>query len=692
MRISGLASGMDTESIVRDLMKAERIPLNKLKQQKQRLEWQRDGYREMNSLLLSLRNETFNMKLSSKYRVRSVNSTDDNKVTASATSLATESSYSITEIRRLASAATKVNNGSISSSSTNKIDTNKDLYSEQSKLVNSTFNWKAGSVESKTMVAEADRTEFNLELNTTAGTKVVDINNTIVKVDGKSYKVVGTTPANSDEVWVKEDGTLSFKDPIRKGSSVKVDFATNQKIDTYSMTSAFKEIQLSKSSIFEGSPLQIKVGVDSYSTSGTNIIDSANNIVGSIDYKSGKLTFTNEITIPTGQTSLDVSVTYAQNYFSFDMSTFTSKGQINENFLIQGSESLTSTLGKINNSNLGLTAFYDSFSDQVTFTRNETGNYRGADGTTNATLNDPLNHEILTSAGFIDDVLRFSGATETGGDNANFTINGLQTERTTNIFEMSGVTFTLKNKLAMTEPPVSISIKNDTNGVFDNIKSFVDKYNEIITKIQEKTSETFYREYLPLTDEQRESLSDKQQEQWEEKAKSGLLRRDSLLSGVLSQMRTDFYLPVTNSEVDSNFNQLATIGLTTSPNYLEGGKLYLDEAKLKKAIEENPSSVEKLFTSSGSTNGELGIVNRLYNSTKNFMDKITERAGSSLSTNSKFTIGKNLLNIDSRINRFEDKLTRTEDRYWRQFTAMEKAIQRSNEQSMFLMNAFNGGM
>ena len=48
MRIGGLASGMDTESIIRDMMNANRIPLDKITQKKQYLEWQLDDYRSIN--------------------------------------------------------------------------------------------------------------------------------------------------------------------------------------------------------------------------------------------------------------------------------------------------------------------------------------------------------------------------------------------------------------------------------------------------------------------------------------------------------------------------------------------------------------------------------------------------------------------------------------------------------------------
>ena len=76
---------------------------------------------------------------------------------------------------------------------------------------------------------------------------------------------------------------------------------------------------------------------------------------------------------------------------------------------------------------------------------------------------------------------------------------------------------------------MTINISNDTEQVFENIKKFVESYNELIGKVQEKLQETRYRDYRPLTDEQREEMTERQIELWEERAKSGLLRRDSIL-------------------------------------------------------------------------------------------------------------------------------------------------------------------
>lgn len=110
-------------------------------------------------------------------------------------------------------------------------------------------------------------------------------------------------------------------------------------------------------------------------------------------------------------------------------------------------------------------------------------------------------------------------------------------------------------------------------------------------------------------------MSDKEVELWEEKAKSGLLRNDSILSGGTNQMRTDFYSNVT---VDGKSYQLTEFGITTSSTYLKRGHLEINEEKLKAKIEEDPQSVVNLFAggTSSSSYGEKGIINRLNDSLK----------------------------------------------------------------------------
>lgn len=105
-RISGLASGMDIDSIVSDMMKAARIPVDKLEQQKQMLKWQQEDYRTLNKALYDFRNKAFDMKLEATFLTRKATSSNESVATISTTAAAREGSYTIT-VNNLAAGVTK---------------------------------------------------------------------------------------------------------------------------------------------------------------------------------------------------------------------------------------------------------------------------------------------------------------------------------------------------------------------------------------------------------------------------------------------------------------------------------------------------------------------------------------------------------------------------------------------------------
>ncbi|MEF7565024.1 flagellar filament capping protein FliD [Bacillus infantis] len=704
MRIGGLASGMDIDSLVKDLMKVERTPLNKLLQKKQTLEWQREEYRSMNTLLLDFRSELTQMKLTSKYRARATTSTDDSKLTATATGAASQSSVSVSKVTQLASSERMLNGDKVS------LDSSKGLYGQTS----SETMWKQGAVESKTLTA--DGTANPLSLGVT-NVNLIDTASWSVSVNGKGYKVVSSeADLNDSTVLVDASGNLKFNSVLAKDSQVKVDYIAETKTDSVKLSYNTSTLQLSRGSINEVTGQQIKltrtVKEGDISTQQADVMFSLNangevldadgsTVLGKLDKESGKITFDNAKMNEKGylppekpeegkEYTYKIELTYDQNYTNFSVDTVTSKGNVHQNFLVQGNETISSVSSKVNAANAGISMFYDSFSGQMSLTRTETGKFN-----TKTDADGNLLADIDTNGDLIDKIFKFGTGTITEGANAQFEINGITTERSSNTFTMEGVTFTLKQTFGApgtTDPtasPVSINVNNNSTEVFDNIVQFVNKYNEMIDTINKKMGETRYRDYKPLSDEEREAMSDKQQEMWDEKAKSGLLRRDPILSSALSEMRMDFYQSVSNDKVNPLYNQLSELGIETSSNYLEGGKLIINETKLKAAIENDPESVENFFRGDGATKGQKGVINRLYDTATNIMDKIKEKAGNSFSTSRQYSIGRDLDDIGDRVIRFEDRLKQVEDRYWSQFTAMEKAIQRANEQSSYLMQQFS---
>jgi flagellar hook-associated protein 2 len=350
-------------------------------------------------------------------------------------------------------------------------------------------------------------------------------------------------------------------------------------------------------------------------------------------------------------------------------------------------ESINSIISKIN-TNSSVNAFFDKGTGKVSFSAKNTGDDTNGpeivlDGLfLTDTLKLDINNDIAASD--VDANGNSKSVVGASGSNAQFIYNGLQTTRPSNTFQINGVEISLKK---VTTEPVTFSSSPDVDAIMDTIVKFVDKYNEVIEAIKDKTGEKRFRDFQPLTSEQRKDMEEKDIELWEEKAKSGTLRGDSILTSSLNKMRSDLYSPVSGL---SGFSQLAQIGITTTSNYLDGGKLTINEDDLRKAISENPNGIYELFQKDGSTTSEKGLARRLRDSIKSTMTDIESKAGKASSVNNTFTIGKLLDGFDKQINRFEDRLTQVENRYWSQFTAMEKAIQRSNEQMAYLMQQFGG--
>lgn len=331
-------------------------------------------------------------------------------------------------------------------------------------------------------------------------------------------------------------------------------------------------------------------------------------------------------------------------------------------------ESLDSLITKINEQT-GVTMFFDTKTGGLSVTAKNTGAIENGE-------------EIVLTGDFFK-ALNLDEAEKISGANAEFTYNGVTTSRSSNTFTINGVEISLKNASGK---DVTFSSTPDVDKIAEKIVKFVDEYNKLIEKLNGEINEKKYRDYQPLTAEQKESMSEKEIELWEEKAKSGTLRNDSALSSALNKMRTDFYSPISGL---SGINQLAQIGITTTANYLDGGKLTIDEDKLKAAISEDPNAVRQLFAKDGTDSSDKGIARRLRDTLKGTMESIEQKAGKATSTNTTFTIGRLLDNVDNQIDRFQDRLLQIEDRYWRQFTAMEKAIQQANTQSSYLMQQFS---
>lgn len=361
----------------------------------------------------------------------------------------------------------------------------------------------------------------------------------------------------------------------------------------------------------------------------------------------------------------------------YTFTTYDKDGKPQEQgFDILPDDTLNTVLKRISEVDNNVRMFYDESSNRVVMETTRTGIYNTNGGSeVEFGGNDFFNEVLKLGTGNREKHVAAKNAVFTYNDNLEITSQN-------NNYTLNGITYNFKNT---TTEPVLLTVDNDVDAAFDNIKNFVDKYNEVIDKLNGSQREEKYRNYKPLTDEQKKEMSEKEIELWEEKAKSGLLKGESIITNGMFSLRQSWYA---NVNADGKYKSITDIGITTTKSYLDGGKLEIDEKKLKEALREDPESVRKLF-SNDEKGDSRGIVNRVQDSLSTIKSSIEDRAGNTYKTEENYTLGKRLKDLNKRISDFEKRLTNVETRYWNQFTAMEKAIQRMNEQSSYLTSQFS---
>lgn len=286
---------------------------------------------------------------------------------------------------------------------------------------------------------------------------------------------------------------------------------------------------------------------------------------------------------------------------------------------------------------------------------------------------------------FFSDILKLDQSKESGAQNAKFTYNHhLDIESRNNSYTINGLNLQFNDK---TNGAATLTVTNDVDHAFEKIMDFVNKYNEVIEKLNGTQQERRYRDYPPLTQEQKEEMTEREIELWEERAKSGLIRGERVIVDGMASMRRSWY---ETTVTDGAYKSITQIGITTSEDYLDGGKLIVDEEKLKQALRENPEDVRRLFAEN--SDGHQGVIHKLEDAVKRTIDRIHDHAGRATSTLDNYALGKRMKDLDKRIEDFQRRLINVENRYWNQFTQMEKAIQRLNEQSSYMFAQFYGDM
>lgn len=731
-RLSGFSnSGIDIDDTVKKLMAAARMPQDKLKQKKQTLEWQRDNYRAMNAKIMDFRNAAFNMRLQASYQTKKSVSADESVVSVSATSVAPEGNYAL-KVNKLATSAS-VTSGTVGAKSdtvklkdipgagfaaattlsiggekgTATINVNPtDTIASLVSAVNS-----KSSTTGVTMSYDANIDKFFFVSSTTGSNAKVDL-----KTGGGAPNIISTV--------LKLPGTSSLSSSEKvTGSRAYVDVNADADYDTLIDGSllADENLQIDYKGVSKNFTIDkdTKIGdligsINAAIPGVTASLDGSGKLVIANTDRTKPITFSGNIKTTIGLATPTVTpdamsskVITSGQAFATGITTLIDKnlttvqklhldyGGVTADLDVSNTTTVGKLIDQINSSAIGkagVSAYLDG-NKKIAFTNPDQNRNLtfGEDTTDTYKLLSKLGLDSADANPALQPIQTVSGAYSSYtvlGTKAEIEFNGAAASYDTNTFSINGMTFTAKKEGG---GPVNITNTNDVDSIFNSIKSFVDKYNQLISDVATQLSEKKYRDFTPLTDEQREVMKDDQIKSWEDKAKSGMLRGDSILTRGLTSFRGAFSkaiegLPTGDVKKlgDIGISSTLTVGSTISGSYLENGKIYLDDTKLKKAIAEKPDEVMALFiTNDGlkdSDNGD-GLATRLYDKADALIKTITAKAGASTSVDSSFVLGKSVKEINTKIDNFTLKLDALETRYYSQFTAMEKYMNQMTAQS-----------
>ncbi|MBQ7704272.1 MAG: flagellar filament capping protein FliD [Selenomonadaceae bacterium] len=281
--------------------------------------------------------------------------------------------------------------------------------------------------------------------------------------------------------------------------------------------------------------------------------------------------------------SLNINVTYGDLYNGFTFSELTSK---------------------INALGTNVRASYDSVQDRFYFYNKNSGaennvtfNIAKNDGTNSIGDNTVKFFESLglkqSSNGEVkeSDMVFEAGksATQAGSD-AKVTIDGVSYDLDSNKTTVNGVVYNFQNLTNENTGRIAVTVTQDTAAIASKVKSFVDDYNALMTKLYKWYDEKPNSNYTPLSETQKSGMKDEQIEKWEEKAKAGLLYHDKTLGNLITEMRSAVSGNV--GGVNGKYNNIFSIGISTTGLK---GQLSIDEDKLNTALAEDPDAVYNIF-------------------------------------------------------------------------------------------------
>ncbi len=379
--------------------------------------------------------------------------------------------------------------------------------------------------------------------------------------------------------------------------------------------------------------------------------------------------------------------------------------------------SINDILSKINSTtNAGVKATYVDATGQFMLVSSETGAGR------EISLDSNLSKVLFGQGAKKDDgTININGYDEDAGvdkgKNAIICVsygNGVDVkmERASNTFDLEGLSVTVSGAFggkfekdattgkevwkADSAGGVTFTAKADVDGIVERVKGFFEDFNKLAGDVNKEITTRPDSSYGPLTDEQKKEMDETSIENWENRAKQGMLYGDSAMRDLSTDVQGIFLKLMNNV----GFEELKAMGITYSDDYGDGGTISFDESKFRAAVEKDSEAVGNVFTGGGEVSkGLVDIMDETFTpyatrySSKNgggtgkgSYGRLIEIAGSEKKPTTLLNnqLYRDIEDIQDLIERLQSQLKSEQDRYISQFTTMETLLNQMNTQSSYL--------
>lgn len=698
MRITGLATGLDMDEIIKNSMKPYRIKIDKKGQDKEILEIKQKLYREVIKDSREFYNKYFDVAssnsllLSKNWSSVQFTSSNENVLTVSGSGDAKSENYKITgttgKAARGALTLDEIKNNTVvvnGKEFTLKGDTEKEKASDltnqlKSAGINVTVSYSdfAGTDKKNAKGFVFESTVLGKDGGFTLGGTVKenigrenkgidDIYSTTTGIQTKHFKISYTNTISLQTEKGQFDIKISGKD-IQKDDGSGVDTEKLKKVLNTELAEHNLSVDISDNGeiTFKNTVLgsewdhKIIVNENKGSFKGGTVGSPTTNTLSLVNIKGRKILVNGEF---------------------IDLSSFGEQPEAKEEEEVLVEQRVVEHINKIlGDKKMGITATLNG--TDVVLTSNE-----------NSSKNEIIVSEVQGSK----DIDEGRDALIVFKDSK----GGIYTHTgTSNTVTLDGVTFKFTGEIP--EDGITVNGKQDVTDIKDNLVKFFNDYNTLVEKLNTLTTEKRNRDFTPLTADQKKEMSEDEVKLWNEKVEKGQLSRDNDLTRISNRLKEAM-----RTLVDGTGLNLEKIGITPSSDYsgTKNGTFTIDEDKLTKALEENSQEIMDMFIKSapkdetlseGQKHSKTGLMQRvkeiLYNETVTVASSLIKKAGiegSSTTYNNDLT--KSIEKYEQKMSEMEKDFSRREQALYTKYANLETMMNKYNSQQSYLMQQLGLG-